>query len=833
MTISILNKLAAIQARALGIKPGDIYSPIPDKKQPFVTDLSLQKHMARKAGTHYDLRLNINGTGYSWAIPKAQLPNPGEKKLAIRTFDHDINYMTFSGELGKGYGEGKVDLQIYDKVDVLECTPGKIKFNVYPSGTEVQQYNLINTSGNNWIIQNNTKTRDTHPELPEYKHSYKEKSFKDIDVNDKGTLLSTKIDGCWCGRIKLCTNLGMLRISDIVNKKLPVKVLSYNQINKKLEYRNITNYFKYSAKKYNKLIQISWWDRNNYFVCTPNHRLINYEGVKIEANKLDSSILLAKPYSTLSNVQKEILYGCILGDSYISEHSVRFVHSKKQFNYILRKIKLFESLSGKLIEFEQKNTFRNRKNYSAARFPLYLKKNNILELKKLFIINNKKTITKKLLSKITPISLAFWFMDDGCGYYKKNKIYRLRLCTNSFSLKEHNVLISWFKSKFDIKATIEKSKKTFNLAFYGDNAKNFVKIIAPYIYPEMVYKLKAEALSQDIYNIIGNALLLEDTSTVKFDPVKIVFIAKSLFNKKTIERVKFVYDIEVDKNHNYIVQGGILSSNSHTIINLEPKKQVEAYSYRPSKLNPSGKINHTYKLPKLIGVKSPETLPKMILRGEVYGTDKVTGKAIPSEQLNGILNSATLKARTKLQNVDMKIGLFDVHSVAGENFEDKPYIDKLEILNKVIKEIPQFNIPRYAIDPEEKKQLINDVLSGKIKETKEGLTAFKLFSGGSKDIAKIKVRPDTDVVIEEVFPVRNNPELAGGFRYSLPGKDRTIVGNVGTGFSRAEREDMMKNFKNWKGRIARVTSQGAFPSGALRAPSFMSLHPDFPESINN
>ncbi len=109
----------------------------------------IQLHDA--SNLHYDLRLESEGVLLSWAIPKALPTKLDKARLAIRTEDHPVKYLSFEGKIPTDeYGGGEMWIVETGTFEWIEKKENKLKFKLL--GKKFQaSYNLFKTKNNQWL----------------------------------------------------------------------------------------------------------------------------------------------------------------------------------------------------------------------------------------------------------------------------------------------------------------------------------------------------------------------------------------------------------------------------------------------------------------------------------------------------------------------------------------------------------------------------------------------------------------------------------------------------------------------------------------------------------
>lgn len=238
----------------------------------------------------------------------------------------------------------------------------------------------------------------------------------------------------------------------------------------------------------------------------------------------------------LSQLQKEVLIGSLLGDGSISlaipNSNPRFRIERKLTDkiYLEWEYNIFKDLCSAGIK--ERSSFDKR--YNKTYYSCHFKTRNLpclLDFYKEWYPNNIKQVPQNI--ELTPTILAVWFADDGC-IINHGETLTLKLSTESFGLTGVNLLTSKLEKRYGMKFPFFQKKKGLDQYFIKaatDAARLFFEDIDPILstmgidrkYSKWLKfkngdesrraeKLKSENMKEDILNRIN---ALDTTFTIK------------------------------------------------------------------------------------------------------------------------------------------------------------------------------------------------------------------------------------------------------------------------------------------------------------------------------
>lgn len=188
-----------------------------------------------------------------------------------------------------------------------------------------------------------------------------------------------------------------------------------------------------------------------------------------------------------------MLIGKILGDGHLETQNngatwrLKIEHSFKQKDYVDYQYSLLSHLVSSAPRMIKKG----------KSFNYGFQTRSISELRffGLQFYKNKKKIVPKLLSKlITPISLAYWYSDDGSVKSKESK--GVIFNTQSFIFDEVKFLCSILKNKFNLDCWPRKQQFYYQIYVSGKSYSIIRELIYKHLIPSMRYKFPQQRIKE-------------------------------------------------------------------------------------------------------------------------------------------------------------------------------------------------------------------------------------------------------------------------------------------------------------------------------------------------
>ncbi len=348
------------------------------------------------------------------------------------------------------------------------------------------------------------------------------------------------------------TEDGLKKIGWIVNNKYDGKVLTINESTGKSEWNKIVEY--HHNPNNNKWIKLELSNnikRGPKVITTNDHEMsVVYDPLAPMVNFLRADEMVGHYTMTHGKSGKlfnsecvSALIGTLLGDSCISKKANRLScgHGEKQKDYIDMKRQLF---GGAIKKY--KNNGYGKNNESSVYLLTSAVNGQTKYLREIMYIENKKTV-KNVLRYMNEISMAFWYMDDGCLKKSGNTSHYCEFNTQGFEDDDQYLLQQFLNDKYGFDVQIDEMRAAAKsrtdvifkrLRLKNEDSAKFFEMIAKYIPPHMEYKLPAK------YQ--GGVKHVYDSTPLEYKLHKV-----SSF--ETIKLDSDQYDIGIENNHNFMI----------------------------------------------------------------------------------------------------------------------------------------------------------------------------------------------------------------------------------------------------------------------------------------
>ncbi|HEY2954524.1 MAG TPA: recombinase RecA [Candidatus Eisenbacteria bacterium] len=348
------------------------------------------------------------------------------------------------------------------------------------------------------------------------------------------------------------------KIGKIVNQRMPVEVLSCNAATGLIEPRKVVNWFDNGRADYFLQFEVTGGrSGRRRFAVTPNHTILTPEGeVAAEDLRVGSEVLVSVADYQLTDDQLQLLLGSCLGDGSlrkVATHTAKFrvAHGEKQEAYLQWKHWMLEPFSQKL------GKFGNGIGFETLAMPLFEDIRHHL-----YGDAGQRQVSASVLEKLDARGIAVWYGDDGTfsGHYRRWGHGKAVLCNASLSGEaRHRV-----QEKFVGLGIGRPRDDGRGFHFNSEETARLHELIAPYVHEAVQYKIHPTmrgrfAWEPDLSDAHLNGTRLASRRIMRAVPGRVTRIYR-----KPATRSMHRFDLEVEGNHTYLMDGVVVHNSPET-----------------------------------------------------------------------------------------------------------------------------------------------------------------------------------------------------------------------------------------------------------------------------
>jgi recombination protein RecA len=343
------------------------------------------------------------------------------------------------------------------------------------------------------------------------------------------------------------------KIGKIVNQRLPVEVLSYDPRSGRVGPRRVVNWFDNGRAEHFLQFEVEGGlSGRRRFAATENHVIFTPRG-PVRAGDLDvgSEVLaLVKDY-VLTDDQWQVLLGGSFGDGSIRRtgaHSAHFRvgHGEAQKDYLQWKHRMLEPFSRPI------KRVGNGFGFDTLAMPA------LAELRvEYYDANRSRTATSSVLDRLDARGLAVWYADDGsfAGSYARWGNGKAVLYNKALSRDSRERVMALFE-RLGIGRPRDDGR---GFRFNSEQTARLHSLIAPYLHPSLDYKLHPNERGRFAWHPDAGDDDLASRERLRAVPARVV---RRYVKPRTRSTHRF--DLEVEGNHTYLVDGVVVHNSPET-----------------------------------------------------------------------------------------------------------------------------------------------------------------------------------------------------------------------------------------------------------------------------